>query len=386
MTKLYKYRIWFFMLTKRLLHQWSFVILLCLIPVSVLLTNLAMSDESGIVHIMLCSEDNDPKALASTKTLLESDSIIRFSVCDSKDEAKKAVISHQVDAAWIFSKNYSEKIDNYVKHPISADAAITIIEREPSVALKIAIEKLFGTVYSDFSFSIYNNFVYSELVDEKTFPAETVKKYYETMENGNSIVTIERLDGKASSTNRQVTYLTAPIRGILSLMIVLCTLTAALYFLKEQAMGKFSWLPPTKRIIPALASCFSAACLSSVTVFISLLCSGLSTNILREVLSMFLLIISVTGFCCVFAVLFRSAGKFGAIIPSLIIIMLVLSPIFFNLKILKPIRLMLPLHYYLYSIYDSTYYLYTLLYCIATYTVAFVLNLLLSARKSMATM
>ncbi len=381
MTKIYKYFIWFFMLTKRLLHQWSFLVLLCLIPCSVLLTNLAMFQESGIVHVILCSEDNDEKSLEIINSLLNEDSVIRFSQSDSYNIAKNSVINHKADAAWIFTSDFSAKSEEYISSPASAEPLITIIERESSIPLRIAKEKLFGAMYHNFSYSIYKNFVYSELVSEEAVPPQTAKEYYDATPKGSSIVKIERLDSTPLIDSPKIDYLTAPLRGILSLMVVLCTLTAAMFFLREQALGKFAWMSPVKRIVPAMASCFSAACLSAIAVFITIQFLGISTGILYELQSMALFVLSVTGFCMTVSTLFRSAGKFGAMIPGIMIIMLVLSPIFFNMKILRPVRLMLPTYYYLQSTYNIQYRLYEIIYCIATYVICFVLNKLTAEYK-----
>ena len=380
MNKLSKYLIWFYMLTKRLLRQWSFVLLLCLIPCSILLTNIAMSEESGVVHILLCAEGNDAKTKEIIDNLINDDSIIRFSLCESPEEAEKIVANHKADAAWIFADDFTKKIDEYVKKSDIDEPFIRIIESESTIFSKIAKEKLFGEIYDSISYSIYENFVYSNIVSEEKVPQATLEKYYNKMQKGKDIVEIEHLN--ATPNDNKVTYLTAPIRGILALMVVLCTLTSAMIFLREQSQGKFSWLPVRKRIIPAIASCFSAACLSALAAFITIQFSDISTSIGKEFFSMLLYILSVTGFCTVLLTFFKSSGKFGATIPGIIIVMLVLSPIFFNIKVLRPVRLMLPTHYYINSIYETTYYFYTLIYCFVIYTIAIISNYILAERKN----
>ena len=380
MTRIYKCLIWFYMLTKRLLHQWSFIILLCLIPCCMLLVNLALSNESGVVHVALCAEDDDKTSSEIIDSLAHGDSIIRFSVCDAPEEATLLVSEYEADAAWIFTEDFSEKVDDYAIDGFAQEPFISIIQREQSIPLKIAQEKLFGAIYKRISFSLYNDFVYNELVGDKIIPEETVESYYKSMQKGDDIIKIEHLN--ASAIKRDATYLTAPLRGILSLMVVLCTLAAGMYFLKEQSQGKFSWLSPRKRVIPALASCFSAACLSAAAVFVTIYCAGVSSTFGNELAAMLLFVLSVTGFCTTLLTFFRSAGKFGALIPGIIIVMLALSPIFFNIKVLRPIRLMLPTYYYLQSIYMPKYFVYTLVYCVVTYCLGFVLNYFLAERKN----
>lgn len=379
MTRIRKYFIWFFMLSKRLLRQWSFVILLCMIPVVIPLTSIAMSQESGILHIVLCNEGYDDKATEIIDSLMNYDGVVMFSLTDSREEAEKAVAESNADAAWVFSENYSENLDTYVSRKIGKPC-VEIIERETNVSLSIAKEMLFGAMYEELSYSIYKNFVYSEMVSQTEVDESEVRRYYDELQRKGDIVEIERLNNKGEDGDK-ANYLTSPMRGILALMIVLCTLAAVMLFLREQAQGRFDWLPVRKRLAPAIASCLSASCLSSLAVFISIQFSNISEGFINELIPIILYAIATAGFCVVLSVVFRSPGKVGAMIPGIIIIMLALSPIFFNIKILKPVRLMLPTHYYLYSIYDNTCCLYGILYCIAVYSVVFLLNWVLSNRK-----
>lgn len=385
MNRLYKYIIWFYMLTKRLLRQWSFIILLLLIPCSIFLISVVASRDSGVVHIMLCNRDDDEIASRIVTDLMKDDSVIRFSSCNSEKVARESVAYNKVDAAWIFPSDFSEKSREYISSNINDEPFVKIIERESSMTLQIAKEKLFGELYKDFSYLIYENFAYSELFSpaniENNVANDISREHYNSLEKGAQIVEVERL-GKSPSADKTSNYLTAPIRGILSLMVLLCTLASMLYFLKEQAQGKFSWLPTSRRIVPALASCFSAAALSSVAMFITIKFTGMSTSLLSELFALLLYCISLAGFCVAVSQFFRSPGKFGAIIPALLIITLALSPIFFNMKILRPVRLLLPTYYYLHSIYNPKYFVYTLFYCFGTYTFCIILNLFLSRKKS----
>lgn len=374
-----RFFVWFYMLGKRLLHQWSFILLLCLIPVGALFTNMAMSGgDSGIVHILLVNEAKDDRAAKIINSLLNDEGVILFSESSSVRLAKTAVENHEADAAWIFPENFTENMDSYFTHK-RTKPFINILERENSIPLRIAREKLFSAMYSDISYALYKNFTYSALVSEEQVPEDVLQKYYYNLQKNGSIISIERIGEE--KTQRSADYLTAPVRGILSLMVVLCTCAAAMYFLKEQSEGKFAWLSFRKRLMPAFASCLSAACISAIAVFLALWFSGISLGLVPELISMLLFAIATAGFCTTLSLFFRSAGKFGAVIPGLIIIMLVLSPIFFNFKILRPLRLLLPTYYYLQSVYNTKYYLYTAIYCLAVYTSGLLINYLFAERK-----
>lgn len=381
MTTIHKSLMWFYMLTKRLLRQWSFLLLLCLIPLATFGASLAMQQESGVMHILLCHEARDESAARIIDGLLNDGSIISFTSCGSIQEAEQLVAAQYADAAWIFPADFSERMDAFVSESISPEPFIRIVQAEDSMTLRIAQQKLFGAMAREFSFSNYKTFAYSNIVKEETVSLETLESYYDGRKLRGDIVRIRRLDSEVEVDVGNMNYLTAPIRGLLSLLVVLCTLAAAMYFLKEQSEGKFSWLPVNKRIIPALASCFSAALLSGTAVFIALQLVGISVQPAYEACCMLAFVLAATGFCSVFCVVFRSAGKVGALLPGLLIVMLALSPIFFHVKVLKPVRMLLPTVYYLESIYNTRYLLYAAIYCLVTGALSVVLNIMITRQR-----
>ena len=62
MSKFRKCFMWFCMLTKRLFHQWSFLLILCMIPLVIPVANIAMNEDSGVFRVALYSEDKGEKA------------------------------------------------------------------------------------------------------------------------------------------------------------------------------------------------------------------------------------------------------------------------------------------------------------------------------------
>ena len=373
MTVLKKCFVWYRKLTKLLLHQWSIVVLLCLVPAVIPLTNLTVSQDSGVLHIVVYS---DGTADRITDSLITQDSIIHFSKADSPENAKKAVAQHKADAAWIFTDDFLKKLDSFASGKEN-EPIIEIVEREPSIPLNISKEKLFSSIYRDYSFSIYKNFVYTKISDSLT--DEKLYEQYISYGSGESVIDVYQIDGKAPDT-QNINYLNAPIRGLLALVTLLCALTSAMYFLKDQQDGKFDWMPIKRRLPIAFAYCLSACVLASAAMLGSILISDISKGFWAEIISIIPFALQSSLFCTVFCLIFRSPGKLGAMLPGFMIIIMALSPIFFNLKVLRPIRLMLPTHYYLYSIQNSDYYLYSVLYCILAGIVIAVINALLPSR------
>ena len=114
--------------------------------------------------------------------------------------------------------------------------------------------------------------------------------------------------------------------------------------------------------------------ISGAAAISAMFLSGICLNTGREILCMILFVIAVTGFCLCLSVCFSSARALGAAVPVFIIVTMVLSPIFFNIQVLKPIRLMLPTHYYLYAVHDASYIPGFAIYIVCVYAAATVVN------------
>ena len=365
------------MLSKRLLKKPSFILLLCLIPAVLPFVNSAMSEDSGVLRIALCNENNYEITSNIIDDLTSRDGIILFSVYDSKEESVKAVKNRAVDAVWIFPDDFDDRITNFSLNKKNKPL-VEIVQCEDTVSLKLSNEILFGALYNNLSRSVYRSFIELEF-KENHLSTDEINSYYDAIDNPNNIIKLKRLDSDEPVPSSN--YLTVPIRGILSLFIVFSSLASAMYFLKDQSDGKFSWLPKKKRLAPAFASCLSASCFSSIAVLLALQFSNISVDLKTELISMLLFVFSTSGFCLLMCLLFNSYGKLGAALPGLIIVMLVLSPIFFNLKSMKFLRILLPTHYYLYSIYNPIYHIYSIIYCVAVYSICLIINSLQANRK-----
>lgn len=363
--------LWYWMLTKRLFHKFSFVILLCCIPIMVLITNTAMTGESGVLTILLYAEDEDSGAEDVINSLLEGESVILFKRAETLDSALNEVKQHRADAVWCFENNFDERVENYASHS-SEEPLVTVYEREDTVPLQLSGEKLFGSVYNTLSNKIYKNFVYTKIIDANHVSEEELQDYYRRTAIGDDIVELEKENSGANDAVSN--YLMMPLRGILSLLVVLCGLAAAMYFLKDKADGKFDWMPSEKRIIPAFAQCLSATVPAAVSVLIAVCVTGISVEIIHEIVSMGLFVVSSVGFCLLMCTVFPSSGKLGAAIPAILIAMLALSPVFFNMQMLRPLSIMLPTYHYLNSVYNAEYYLYTVVYILCVYGISLMLT------------
>ncbi len=379
MNKISKILIWYYMLTKRLFKHYSFIIILLAIPLLIPIANNSMKSDAGLITIALHARSDDASSNEIINKLTNENTVIRYRVCETEAEASKLVESGKADAAWIFHKDLTKKM-LYFGSGESKKPFIDVIRREENVATNMANEKLFGAVFEYISYGALEKYIYENALTEAQLSKEELFSIFKQTNVYDNIVDVKMLNtNEALSSNKNI--LTAPLRGLLSLIIMLCGMAAAMWFIKDISDGKFDWLAPKKRLLPAFGSCFAATSVSSVAVFITLLILRVSANWLYELILMMLFSFCAAGFCLVLCLLFRSFGKLGAAIPFFMLIMLVLCPIFLNIKGLMPIKLLLPPYIYLNSVYSIKYFLYMLIYCVAIYLFSFALNAILNGKK-----
>lgn len=378
MKRIKKLLMWYCMFTKRLFKHYSFIIILLLIPVIIPIANNIMSEDGGMIRVGLVRYAEDGAAKEITDALMNEDSVIKYSLYTSESEAMDAVKKEEIDAAWIFDMTLDEKIQAFAEKK-SVMPFVRIIQREENIPLRLSYEKLYGALYPHITYYMYRDYVYKKISTPEEIPESVLQYTNKSMDEYDNIIKIKRLDSDEEVTLNN-NFLTIPLRGLLSIVVFLCSIAAAMYFLQDSAAGKFDWMAPKKRLIPAFGSCFSASAASGAAVLAALILSGIFTKPAEELAAMILYITASAGFCLILCVLFRSSGKLGASIPFFIITTLVLCPIFFNLNILKPVRFILPVFYYLQSLYDKKYMIYFVIYCLCLYGTAYVLNQALNIR------
>lgn len=369
------------MFTKRIFHKYSFIIILLLIPLSIPAAKMAITQEdSGIMNVALYADgENNTVAEEVITKLTTADSVLRFTVFNTYESAENAVLKKDVDCAWIFPENMHQKIIDFVSGK-STKPIVTVIVTEENTMTRLSNEKLYSAVFPHISYEAYKDFLFKNNVVPEDTSDDILKSHYNKYIYEDSLVEIQKMNSDVEISTDD-NYLLTPIRGILAILIMLCGFAAAMYFLSDQAEGKYDWLSYRKKLAPAFGSCLSAIATSSVAVLIALCLSGMFTKAYLEITAMILYALSATGFCLVLCILFRSAGRLGACIPFLTIVMLVLCPIFFSINYLSEVRMLLPPWYYLNAVTDSGYIVQMAIYSVCTYTIAFVLNILLNRKE-----
>ena len=320
----------FLLLNKRLLKKPSFIILLCMILVIVFGLHLVSERESGIVRIALVNEGSQ-EAGTIIDELMNKPSVFLFDTYESGKDAEEALLDNRVDAVWIFPRDYSDRISDFtgslVKNTKDSEGAVEIVEREDNVLLQLSRMELFGALYSDLSFSLFDNYINIRLADTKV-PAGTLRGYYDEQDVSES-------------------YLFTPLRGVLLLLTLLCGLAAAMYYRADLDKEIFTWMPVGNKWVFEHVYLLTALVDGGIVVLITFFITGLATSPLTEIALMFLFILSCCCFCSIIRRLTFNLRSLATFIPILMLAMLVVCPVFIYIRALRGIQLLLPPFYYL---------------------------------------
>ena len=344
--------VWYLLLNKRLFKKWSFILILCMVPLLVAGMRLAAQQESGIVTIALCMRNPEDELSARVVEQLQGDDdVLRYVMCETEEDARGRVKSFQADAAWIFPENLLDGLQTSAAHKL-VEPVVTVVEREDSVPLIFSREILSSALYPFFSYVVYEDFVRDDL--ELEVEESKLQTAYEQMLVEGSLFRIEYFDGAASEESH---YLLAPLRGILALWLVLCGFAASMYFIQDDKRGTFSWMPVKHRLWMAFG--FHAVLLSDAAVVLLLACklAGVFTVWHQEIANIALFVGCTVVFCNLVRLLCGSLERLGSCIPVLLIGMTVVCPVFINVNQFQPLQYLLPPFYYIKATH-STYHFY----------------------------
>jgi ABC-2 type transport system permease protein len=332
-----------------------------------MLLGAAAKEESGILMVALAMEDpTDPIASAVADDLRKDNGLIRFLKTDTPKEAQALVEQGKVDAAWIFPERMQDKIDAFAVFPNERNGFVAVIQREDSVFLRLALEKLNAALYPYLSLAVCENYVYSKILTVSDLSKEQLKQYYDAVNaEGTDLFDFVYANSGEEANTEKANYLLSPVRGLLAIMVVLGGLAAVLFYRQDEASGVFDRLPRGKRFW--FSAVYPAVAVGNVilAVFAALGLAGLLLNIGREIAALLLYGLITAGFCTGLRLLMPNGHMLAAVTPALIAGMTVLCPIFVNPPELPALQYLLPPFYYLKAIYDLKFMGYMAIYAVA---------------------
>ena len=370
MKKIRRVFLWLMMLNKRLLKKISFLIILCSIPLLVLGVNLMAKQESGILRVILCQEDADDLSEKIVSQLLDMKSALSFVEVETEEEAIRLVQANKADAAWIFPEDFEGVMKTYFQEGIWDEPLIRVVEKEDNVMLHLSREVLFGGLYSSITYTVYEQFVRTEVLDGAEVSDEELWESYQKTNMEENMFVFSYLDGETADMG--TSYMLYPVRGLLALVIVLCSLALGLYFMQDEQNGIFIRLPLNRTVWGSVLYQMPGLVDVGLVVLLALFFSGVAIGLLTELGLMFVYLWMVAGFSDLVRRLCKKQVRLGALIPMLVLVMLAVTPIFMGAPNMKWLQLLLPPYYYINALHSNAYRIGMLVYVAVIFAVDFV--------------
>ena len=349
----------FILLNKRLYKQATYVILLLMIPLAVLAFKGATASGSHLMRIGFFVEDDNSE---SAKRLMDEIALIRdeisFSEYSSEAEAVKDVTSAKLDEAWIIPAKIDESFERLANGRRPKET-IRIYVREQAVSHLFMQELLESE-----AFKVYAPDVFSAYADEKFEESEgldEIKESFYDKAPAESIFTYSYLDEKDL---KEENYLLMPVRGLLAILLLITSFAASIFYLEDTENGLFIYWHSKFKNLRALGYYFVVMINSAVLVLLALVLAGINVGIVTETVNMVLYCLALVLFSMIFRMIFNSTKTIGVIMPLVVIVSIVLSPVFIDLSGLRAVQRLIPSFYYLMSIYDGHYMSQMAVYCL----------------------
>lgn len=366
--------LWLWMLTKRLYHKPTFLVVLALIPLVSFGYGFADLDDSGILTVVLAQEGQDPLAEQIIESLLHKSQLIRYVTCDSPDEAREMLEAGKADAAWIFPEELESKMRAFSQNPSAMNAFLTVLERQSDVTTRITREGLSETFYGRLSRLNYIGFIRENAPMLDTVSDEQLLSYYDNVAGPEELFQFTHLTGQSAIAGDSRHFLLWPVRGLLGVVIMLCALAAGMYYIQDRQQGTFSWVSEKRQALAELGCQLASVLQVTVIASVALTLLGLTADPLREVT-----IVLLYSLCCsAFAMLVRRAcrtiGVMGVMLPLLILASLMACPVFLDLDVTRSFQFLLPPTYFINAVADGTYMLYMVLYTLCMWALYWLLG------------
>lgn len=364
---------WYRALTKRLLKKPSFIFTLLLIPIIALALGIVSNEESGVITVAVSGYDkNDPVYSEISRELLTDDSAILFYEADSPERAINEIYNGKANSAWIFKDNLSERISKYV-HDTKSNPLVEVYLVKDSSLYQISREKLYSYLYKNLSYDVFANFMDDRNFTIEAANRENYKRLFDAEKERLNDNIIEFVSyGAPEKKTEDLNYVTSPLKGLLAIAMLLCTLAAMMYSLQDEASGKYSMFPINKRLSIHIVASLSAAVFVAINVFAARLILGDIYFLKDEIIGSVLYVFMITGFCTLVGILCRTPERMCITIPLITVTVIAVCPIFVNFSGLLLIKLLLPVYYYIQATVETKFVLYMLIYNLIIYPLCFV--------------
>lgn len=364
-------------LLKRLSKKPLLIITLLLIPLSVLFLVHTTKPEDSILKVAIYCPDaeQDSPSQALTDTLMSlSNSAIRFCPVEKQEMVYQAIENQSADCGYLIPDDLDRNIASYIKNGTSI---LTAVHADDEMSTKVIDEIVLSKVYRIFSYQFVEHYLTTKL--DAPVDTSSLKTSYDKYCKDELLFSFEYTDGqKEKDLSKTTNFLLLPLRGLLSVMILLVCLCSNFLWYEDQKTGLSKLLFPKAKHCFSFLSLLIPAFFAGALGLLSLYLSHIAENTFSELGAIAGLLVACMGLSYLLRNLLPSLPMYLACIPLLIVSSLILCPVFISLGSFFPaisqISRIFPTRYYLEALHypQSLYALYG--YGIITFLLGYLLS------------
>lgn len=341
---------------KRFLKHPFFVFTLLLMPLSVFLLKYSQRPGDAFIQVALSAPKEHSDSVTTDviqKLLSLSNTSIRFYLCDSRDELHQEVAEGKAACGYLFPDNLEQKLEQYAK---DRTPFLHVIQSQKDARTGIVDEIVLSSLYQPVSYYMLTNFLSEkwDISSEKDWLHETFVKH----SSSELLFHFEYADGTKNTllNDKDTNYMLMPVRGIVSVIILLICLSGGLSCYKD-GRNPLLLMDTQKKSLCILLSLLTPALFAGAAGLITIKMTGITVSFTTEIPAMLLYLLCCMGLANLLRVV-CCLEVYLAAIPLLTAGSLIISPVFFNLTdrfpLLAPVSKLLPATHYLNSIYNSS--------------------------------
>lgn len=350
---------WFWLFQKRIIKKPMFQMTILLIPTIVLLLFIFNEGGGSMVRVAVCSGSDELSDAFTDKLLDSSNSVIQFYECENEKELREDVIRGKAECGYIFADDLFIRLQEGDSD--SANKSIAVINKDSSVTTKVINEIICGKMFSEKSYKILEEFIMEK--HPEYFISEDehskLKKLFEEYKTPKMMFDFQYINGEENVLldGEDHNYYMMPVRGILSVLMLVAAMSGILMLYKDEKKGTWEWIRLKNRPVFNYVFILMPVFLPALVSLIAIFATGLNTGIITEIILMCVYVILVAGFCNLIRTLVKNIYVVCSLLPILVLLSLVISPVFIDLGDIMPgidfIRLFIPSGYYLEALYSQ---------------------------------
>ena len=330
---------------KRIIKNPVFLTALLLTPLLVLLLSVTSSLDLDIVKISVYTGP-DSEAVSTVQKLIRSSDVMSFVITETPEEAKMLAASGKTNAAWVFADDYGKLIHGAFENN-KLPTLVTSYQPEDNPLMMLVMFRLYVLIYPQFMHENLLNFIAAVPGSEPVERAQ-IEEIWESNMSDESLFEMRYMDLESAEDDGDST-ISAPLRGTLALMLSLIAFAAALFHMHDVNSGVYELVPLKYRNMLSLGCIAVPVFDGAILMLLVLILTGNIGNIGREALNLLLFSINTVLFANIPVSLLKSEERYGALVPVLMLIMMVLCPVFLLIRNAGVIRFALPPYVYLMS-------------------------------------